>query len=125
MDAGAVTTTAPPAMRSFRGQLREETHAQSRPHADFVGEPAALGTPPATPRHCWPGASFGFIACYLRVDDRVYETHGSTGHGTEAMAWSYALLDRTVDHVARRPGRTQLLAAGANVTRPSLREPVT
>jgi predicted dithiol-disulfide oxidoreductase (DUF899 family) len=46
-----------------------------------------------TPTHCWPGRSFG---CYLRVDDRVYETYWSTGRGTEAMAWSYALLDRTV-----------------------------
>jgi hypothetical protein len=42
------------------------------------------------------GRPFGFIACYLRVGEQVYETYWSTDRGAEAMAWSYALLDRTI-----------------------------
>ena len=42
------------------------------------------------------GRDFGFLACFLRDGDDVYETWWTTGRGTEAMAWSYDLLDRTV-----------------------------
>ncbi|WP_432547626.1 DUF899 family protein [Kineococcus sp. SYSU DK004] len=41
------------------------------------------------------GRGFGFLAAYLRVGARVFETWWTTGRGTEAMAWSYHLLDRT------------------------------
>ena len=34
--------------------------------------------------------------CFLRNGEDVYETWWTTGRGTEAMAWSYDLLDRTV-----------------------------
>jgi predicted dithiol-disulfide oxidoreductase (DUF899 family) len=38
----------------------------------------------------------GGYACYLRDDDRVFETYWSTNRGTEAGANSYHLLDLTV-----------------------------
>ena len=42
------------------------------------------------------GRDFGMIVCYLRVGDRAYETYWNTGRGTEAMAWSYHLMDLSV-----------------------------
>ncbi|HEX4813363.1 MAG TPA: DUF899 family protein [Nonomuraea sp.] len=39
---------------------------------------------------------FGILACYLRDGDRVFETYWTSGRGNEAMAPSYALMDRTV-----------------------------
>ncbi|MGW4291607.1 DUF899 family protein [Micromonospora chersina] len=42
------------------------------------------------------GRAFGMKACYLRQDDRVFETYWTTGRGVEAMAPSYGLLDMTV-----------------------------
>jgi predicted dithiol-disulfide oxidoreductase (DUF899 family) len=42
------------------------------------------------------GRDFGFIACYLRDGDQVYETYWTTGRGVEAMATSYDILDLTV-----------------------------
>jgi predicted dithiol-disulfide oxidoreductase (DUF899 family) len=38
----------------------------------------------------------GGYACYLRDEDRVFETYWSTNRGTEAGATSYHLLDLTV-----------------------------
>jgi predicted dithiol-disulfide oxidoreductase (DUF899 family) len=71
------------------------TYAESRPYADFV-ENRLPWYSARDADGLLAGRSFGFIACFLRVEDRVYETYWSTGRGTEAMAWSYALLDRTV-----------------------------
>ena len=34
--------------------------------------------------------------CYLRDDDRVFETYWTTGRGCELMGSSYAMLDTTV-----------------------------
>jgi predicted dithiol-disulfide oxidoreductase (DUF899 family) len=36
------------------------------------------------------------IVCYLRDDDRVFETYWTTRRGVEAMDYSYALMDLTV-----------------------------
>jgi predicted dithiol-disulfide oxidoreductase (DUF899 family) len=36
------------------------------------------------------------LACYLREDDRVFETYWTTGRGVEVMDYTYGLLDRTV-----------------------------
>ena len=41
------------------------------------------------------GREFGFIACYLRDGDRVYETYWTTGRGVEALTTSYHALDLT------------------------------
>lgn len=42
------------------------------------------------------GRHFGMKACYLRDEDRVYETYWTTGRGVEPMAPSYGILDMTV-----------------------------
>jgi predicted dithiol-disulfide oxidoreductase (DUF899 family) len=36
-----------------------------------------------------------YLICYLRQDERVFETYWTTGRGVEAMDYSWALLDRT------------------------------
>jgi predicted dithiol-disulfide oxidoreductase (DUF899 family) len=36
------------------------------------------------------------LACYLRHDDRVFETYWTSGRGVETMAPTFGLLDRTV-----------------------------
>ena len=36
------------------------------------------------------------LSCYLRHDDRVFETYRTTGRGVEAMSPTYQLLDMTV-----------------------------
>jgi predicted dithiol-disulfide oxidoreductase (DUF899 family) len=36
------------------------------------------------------------LVCYLRDDDRVFETYWTTRRGVEAMDYSYALMDLTV-----------------------------
>jgi predicted dithiol-disulfide oxidoreductase (DUF899 family) len=38
----------------------------------------------------------GFLVCYLRDGDQVYETYRTAGRGNEPMAPSYGLLDLTV-----------------------------
>jgi len=35
------------------------------------------------------------LVCYLRDDDRVYETYWTTGRGAETLDYSYALMDLT------------------------------
>lgn len=42
------------------------------------------------------GRGFGMLVCYLRRDDRVFETYWTTSRGVEVMAPSYGLLDMTV-----------------------------
>jgi Bacterial protein of unknown function (DUF899) len=42
------------------------------------------------------GRHFGMKACYLRDEDRVYETYWTTGRGVERMEPSYGILDMTV-----------------------------
>ena len=42
------------------------------------------------------GRHFGMRVCYLREDDRVFETYWTTGRGQEVMGSSYAMLDMTV-----------------------------
>ena len=37
-----------------------------------------------------------YIACYVRMADRVFETYWTTIRGVEAMDYSYALMDLTV-----------------------------
>lgn len=42
------------------------------------------------------GRHFGIQVCYLRDDDRVFETYWTTGRGCELIGSSYAMLDMTV-----------------------------
>lgn len=39
---------------------------------------------------------YGMLACYLRHNDRVYETYWTTGRGVEAIMTSYHALDLTI-----------------------------
>ena len=75
--------------------LTEGTYEESKPYADFVQN----GLPWYSARGAdslLAGRPFGMIVCYLRVGDRAYETYWNTGRGTEAMAWSYHLMDLSV-----------------------------
>lgn len=71
------------------------TYEESRPYADFVQNRLPWWSAREADELV-AGRGFGFLACFLRVGDDVYETWWTTGRGTEAMAWSYGLLDRTV-----------------------------
>jgi predicted dithiol-disulfide oxidoreductase (DUF899 family) len=71
------------------------TYAESRPYADFVQNRLPWWSA-RDAAGLVAGRDFGFLACFLRQGDDVYETWWTTGRGTEAMAWSYHLLDRTV-----------------------------
>jgi predicted dithiol-disulfide oxidoreductase (DUF899 family) len=73
----------------------EGSYAESRPYADFVQNRLPWWSAEGADGLV-AGRDFGFLACYLRDGDDVYETWWSTGRGTEAMSWSYDLLDRTV-----------------------------
>jgi predicted dithiol-disulfide oxidoreductase (DUF899 family) len=73
----------------------EGTYAESRPYADFVGNRLPWWSAREA-EGLVAGRGFGFLASFLRDGDDVYETWWTTGRGTEAMAWSYDLLDRTV-----------------------------
>jgi predicted dithiol-disulfide oxidoreductase (DUF899 family) len=42
------------------------------------------------------GRRFGMLVCYLRDDDRVFETYWTSGRGTEMTGSAYGLLDMTV-----------------------------
>ena len=42
------------------------------------------------------GRHFGMRVCYLRKDDRVFETYWTTARGCELMGSSYAMLDMMV-----------------------------
>jgi hypothetical protein len=56
-----------------------------------------------------PGGHFGMKACYLRVDDRVFETYWTTGRGCETMG--KLLPDARHDRL-RAPGGLGGLARG-------------
>jgi predicted dithiol-disulfide oxidoreductase (DUF899 family) len=71
------------------------TYEESRPYADFVQNRLPWWSAREADALV-AGRDFGFLACFLRDGDDVYETWWTTGRGTEAMSWSYALLDRTV-----------------------------
>ncbi|MGW0434958.1 DUF899 family protein [Micromonospora sp. NPDC003197] len=71
-------------------------YTDSAAFAEFMGYPfpwySARDADPALV----DGRDFGFIACYLRDEDRVYETYWTTGRGVEALMTSYHALDLTV-----------------------------
>ena len=74
----------------------EGSYDESAPFAEFMGYPfpwySARDSDPALV----DGRGFGLIACYLRDEDRVYETYWTTGRGVEALMTSYDALDLTV-----------------------------
>lgn len=74
----------------------EGSYDESAPFAKFMEYPfpwySAKDSDPALA----DGRGFGFIACYLRNGDDVYETYWTTGRGVEALTTSYHALDLTV-----------------------------
>lgn len=75
--------------------LSQGSYDESKPYADFLGHT----TPWYSARRSdslVAGRGFGFIACYLRTDEHVYETYWTTDRGTEALCTTYHLLDLTV-----------------------------
>lgn len=77
--------------------LCEGPYAEAARYRDFMGYPAPwYAVPSGSVDALVAGRHFGVLASYLRVGDRVFETWWTTGRGDEAMAPSYALMDRTV-----------------------------
>ena len=73
----------------------EGPYAESAAFRDFMG----YGWPWYSARNSDPalvdGRDFGFIGCYLRDGDRVFETYWTTDRGNEALMTTYHALDLT------------------------------
>ncbi len=72
-------------------------YEESSRYRDFMGWTFPWYSVPqhsADPLVADPNA--GFLVCYLRDGEKVYETYRTAGRGNEVMAPSYGLLDRTV-----------------------------
>ncbi|HWI73153.1 MAG TPA: DUF899 family protein [Baekduia sp.] len=97
----------------FTGQVRELSYLHQRdvtlavfcqgPYEEsdryrrFMGwEMPWYSVPAESHERLVAGRHFGMKACYLRDDDRVYETYWTTGRGVEPMDPSYGILDMTV-----------------------------
>ncbi len=96
----------------FNGQVRELSYLHSRDvtyatfcegpyeesvrYRDFMGWDVPWYSAQDSADALLAGRDFGFLVCYLRQGDRVFETYWTTGRGVEAMAPCYGLLDMTV-----------------------------
>ncbi|GHO46122.1 DUF899 family protein [Ktedonospora formicarum] len=96
----------------FNGQVRELSYLHSRDvtyatfcqgpyeessrYRDFMGWDVPWYSAQDSTDALLAGRWFGMQVCYLRDDDRVFETYWTTGRGAELMAPSYGLLDLTV-----------------------------
>jgi predicted dithiol-disulfide oxidoreductase (DUF899 family) len=70
---------------------------ESSRYRDFMGwEMPWYSVPEQSLDPLLAGRWFGMKVCYLRQDDRVFETYWTTGRGTEIMAPTYGILDMTV-----------------------------
>ena len=70
---------------------------ESDRYREFLGWEMPFYSVPRTSRDALiAGRHFGMNVCYLRDDDRVFETYWTTGRGNETMGSSYAMLDLTV-----------------------------
>ncbi|MGN6635312.1 MAG: DUF899 family protein [Oryzihumus sp.] len=69
---------------------------ETAPFARFMGYPFAWYSAKDSGPALLDGREFGFIACYLRDGDEVYETYWTTDRGVEALMTSYHALDLTV-----------------------------
>jgi predicted dithiol-disulfide oxidoreductase (DUF899 family) len=96
----------------FTGQVRELSYLHQRdvtfaafcqgPYEEsdryrrFMGwEMPWYSVPAESHERLVAGRHFGMKACYLRDQDRVYETYWTTGRGVERMEPSYGILDMT------------------------------
>lgn len=98
----------------FNGQVRELSYLHARGvtyatfcwgpydesvrYRDFMGWEVPWYSLADSPDVLRAGRPFNrfFFACYLRVDDRVFETYWARGRGIEIMNPTLGLLDRTV-----------------------------
>jgi predicted dithiol-disulfide oxidoreductase (DUF899 family) len=96
----------------FNGDVRELSYLHSRDvtyatfaqgtydevarYRDFMGYDMPWYSARDSAETLLAGRWFGLLACYLRQDDRVFETYWTTGRGVETMTSSYGLLDLTV-----------------------------
>ncbi|MBV9818120.1 MAG: DUF899 domain-containing protein [Solirubrobacterales bacterium] len=98
----------------YNGQVRELSYLHSREvtyatlcqgpyeesirYRDFLGLEMPWYSMLDSAERLLAGRTFNrfYLVCYLRQDDRVFETYWTTGRGAEALGNSYPLLDRTV-----------------------------
>ncbi len=76
--------------------LCQGAYEESAGYARFMGYPFAWYSARDSDPALVDGRGFGFVACYLRDGDRVYETNWIDARGTEALMTSYHALDLTV-----------------------------
>jgi predicted dithiol-disulfide oxidoreductase (DUF899 family) len=65
-------------------------------YRDFMGWDVPWYSTQGSADALFAGRSPFLLVCYLRHEDRVFETYWTTRRGVEAMAPSYSLLDMTV-----------------------------
>src|SRR6266568_4123998 len=96
----------------FNGDVRELSYLHSRDvtyatfaqgpydeiarYRDFMGYDMQWYSARDSAETLLAGRWFGVLVCYLRQDDRVFETYWTTNRGVESMTSSYGLLDMTV-----------------------------
>ncbi len=69
----------------------------SNRYREFMGwELPWYSVPSASVAALIAGRHFGMRVCYLRSNDRVFETYWTTGRGCELMGSAYAMLDMTI-----------------------------
>ncbi|WP_232668039.1 DUF899 family protein [Pseudonocardia sp. TRM90224] len=71
------------------------TYPESARYRDFMGWTMPWYSARDSGDALLAGRSFGGYVCYLREEDRVFETYWTTGRGTEVTGTSYRLLDLT------------------------------
>jgi predicted dithiol-disulfide oxidoreductase (DUF899 family) len=77
--------------------LCEGPYEESSRYRDFMGWTVPwYSVPQGAVDRLVADRYFGILVCYLRNDDKVYETYWTTGRGNEVMAPSCGLLDLTV-----------------------------
>ena len=76
----------------------EGPYEESVRYRDFMGWDVPWYSAEASAEKLLAGRRVGSfrLACYLRHDDRVFETYTTRGRGVEPLAPSYGLLDLTV-----------------------------
>jgi predicted dithiol-disulfide oxidoreductase (DUF899 family) len=95
----------------FNGEVRELSYLHSRDvtyatfcqgpypesarYRDFMSWDVPWYSAGDSAEQLLAGRGFGVLACYLRRDDRVFETYWTTGRGVESMVSTYGLLDLT------------------------------
>jgi predicted dithiol-disulfide oxidoreductase (DUF899 family) len=95
----------------FNSQVRELSYLHSRGvtyatfcqgpyeesvrYRDFMGWDVPWYSAAESIDELMAGRAPYMLACYLRQDERVFETYWTTGRGVEAMDQTYGLLDRT------------------------------